>query len=293
MRTVTQLTALYPEKYIYDVAGFPSISAKDLVDRLTEQMMQYHPTLVLNEKVTGLTTGPTITLTTASGRTHYTKAVLIAAGVGAFNPRKLDVKGIADYENRGLFYFVNNVSIFNDKRLLIVGGGDTSFDWSLSLYPLARSIVQIHRSDKYRAHEDTVAKVKSLPIDLKPFHEVKAVYGEPNVECVTIFDNRTKAETHIECDAILLSLGYLTNLGPIKEWGLDLAGNTIRVTSRMETNLPGVYAAGDIVDYPGKHRIIATGFSEAAIAVNHSKVFVDPTAKAFPGHSSESVPHKV
>jgi len=176
---------------------------------------------------------------------------------------------------------------------MIVGGGDSAFDWSMNLCETAASIVQIHRSDKFRAHEDTVEKVKSLPVELKTFHEVKAVHGNGGVERVTIFDNRTKEEVDYDCDALLLNLGFLNNIGPIKEWGLEIVGNrTIAVNSRMETNLPGVYAAGDIVEYSGKLKLIATGFGEAAIAVNHAKAYVDPTSKVNPGHSSEQVPEK-
>jgi thioredoxin reductase (NADPH) len=287
-----QLTALYPEKYIYDVAGYPRVFAKDLVTNLTDQMMQYGPTLALDEKVTDLKAEEIVTLTTEKGNKHYSKAVIIAAGVGAFMPRKMDAKGLLELEGRGVHYFVNDTSKLAGKRLMIVGGGDSAFDWSMNLCEKATSIVQIHRSDKFRAHEDSVEKVKSLPVELKTFFELKEVHGDEFVEGVTIFDNRTKEEFKYECDALLLNLGFLTNLGPIKQWGLEIVGNAISVTSRMETNMPGVYGAGDIVDYPGKLKLIATGFGEAAIAVNHAKAHVDPSSKVNPGHSSEQVPEK-
>ena len=286
-----QLTALYPEKYIYDVAGYPKVYARDLVDNLTEQMMQYNPTLALDEKVTSLVVSDgLISLETERGNRHYGKSAIIAAGVGAFMPRKMAIAGLAELEGRGVYYFINDKSGLIGKRLMIVGGGDSAFDWAMNLAEAATSIVQIHRSDKYRAHEDSVVKVQSLLVDLKPFHELKEVHGEEYVEGVTIFDNRSKEEFYHECDALLLNLGFLTNLGPIKEWGFEIIGNSIHVNSRMETNLPGVYGAGDIVDYSGKLKLIATGFGEAAIAVNHAKAFIDPTAKVNPGHSSESVP---
>jgi len=287
-----QLTALYPEKYIYDVAGFPQVFAKDLVSSLTDQMMQYGPTLALDQKVTSLVADEIVTLTTETGAVHRSKSVIIAAGVGAFMPRKMDIRGIAELESRGVHYFVNDTSKLAGKRLMVVGGGDSAFDWSMNLCERATSLVQIHRSDKFRAHEDTVEKVKSLPIELKTFHELKEVHGDEHVTGVTIFDNRTKEEVFYECDELLMNLGFLTNLGPIKQWGLEIVGNAIHVTSRMETNLPGVYAAGDIVDYAGKLKLIATGFGEAAIAVNHAKAHVDPSSKVNPGHSSENVPEK-
>lgn len=284
-----QLAALYPEKYIYDVAGFPKVYARDLVNNLTEQMMEFNPTLSLDQKVVDLKSDAgVITLTTEKGVAHRTKSVVIAAGVGAFLPRKMDVSGLLELEGRGVFYFVNNKGSLAGKRLMIVGGGDSAFDWSMNLCEAATSITQIHRSDRFKAHEDTIEKVKSLPINLKTFHELKQVHGEEQVEGVTIFDNRTKEESYHEVDALLLNLGFLTNLGPIKQWGLEIVGNSVHVTSKMETNILGVYGAGDIVDYPGKLKLIATGFGEAAIAVNHAKAYIDPTAKVGPGHSSDS-----
>ena len=287
-----QLAALYPEKYIFDVAGYAKVYAKDLVENLSEQMMQYGPTLALDEKVVNLTSDGVVTMETEKGARHYAKSAVIAAGVGAFMPRKMAAAGIEELEGRGVHYFVGEKSLLQGKRLMVVGGGDSAFDWTMNLYDIAKSIVQIHRSDKYKAHEDSIQKVMSLPIEFKPFHEVKAVHGEEHVEGVTIFDNRTKEEFHYECDELLLNLGFLTNLGPIKQWGFHIVGNSIEVNSRMETNVPSVYGAGDIVTYDGKLKLIATGFGEAAIAVNHAKAKVDPTAKVNPGHSSENVPEK-
>ncbi len=289
-----QLSALYPEKYIFDVAGYAKVYARDLVENLSEQMMQYGPTLALDQKVVNLISNGVVTLETeqevnkvVQKRTHYAKAAIVAAGVGAFLPRKIAQAGLEELEGRGVHYFVTDKSILAGKRLVVVGGGDSAFDWTLNLYDAAKSILQIHRSDKYKAHEDTIKKVMALPVDFRPFHEVKAVHGEEHVEGVTIFDNRTKEEFFYPCDELLLNLGFLTNLGPIKQWGFEIVGNSIHVNTRMETSVPGVYGAGDIVTYDGKLKLIATGFGEAAIAVNHAKAHVDPAAKVNPGHSSE------
>jgi thioredoxin reductase len=287
-----QLSALYPEKYIFDVAGYAKVYARDLVENLSEQMMQYGPTLALDQKVVNLTSNGVVTMETEKGETHYAKSAIIAAGVGAFMPRKIAQAGLEELEGRGVHYFVTDTSILAGKRLVVVGGGDSAFDWTLNLYDTAKSILQIHRSDKYKAHEDTIEKVMALPIEFKPFFEVKTVHGEEHVEGVTIFDNRTKEEFYYPCDELLLNLGFLTNLGPIKQWGFEIVGNSIAVNTRMETSVPGVYGAGDIVTYDGKLKLIATGFGEAAIAVNHAKAHVDPAAKVNPGHSSESVPDK-
>ena len=285
-----QLSALYPEKYIYDVGGFPKILAKDLVEQFSEQAVQYEPSVCLSEKVQTLVrdadTG-VITLTTDKG-VHYTKTVLIAAGVGAFIPRRLDVAGLQELEEKGIQYFVNDTKTLHGKRLVIVGGGDSAFDWAMALATTATQCHLVHRSDRFRAHEDTVEKVLSGSSIVKAFHELKAVHGDERLEAVTIFDNRSGEETVIECDNLLLNLGFLTNLGPIKEWGLDIEKNAIRVDSTMQTTIPGVYAAGDICTYVGKLKLIATGIGEAGTAANFAKTFIDPAAKAFPGHSSDS-----
>lgn len=289
-----QLSALYPEKYIYDVGGFPKILAKDLVAQFAEQALQYSPTVCLEEKVLRLERvgGETaqdghLVLTTEKG-VHYTKTALIAAGVGAFLPRKMDIPDLDRLEGLGVHYFVTDPTSLEGKRLVIVGGGDSAFDWSMALGPKAASCLQIHRSDRFKAHEDTIQKVQaSGSVELRTFYELKAVHGEEHVEAVTVFDNRTGEEEYIECDALLLNLGFLTNLGPIKEWGLEIEKNAIRVDSTMRTNLTGVYAAGDICTYVGKLKLIATGIGEAGTAANFAKTFLDPGAKAFPGHSSD------
>ncbi|GAB4466612.1 MAG: NAD(P)/FAD-dependent oxidoreductase [Armatimonadaceae bacterium] len=287
-----QLSALYPEKYIYDVGGFPKILAKDLVRASADQALQYEPTVCLNEKVLLLEKQESgeIRLTTETEgqtRTHHTKTVLIAAGVGAFLPRKLDIPDIERLEGLGIHYFVGDLAQFADKRLVIVGGGDSAFDWALALGDRAASCLQIHRSDRFRAHEDTVEKVKASPVELRTFYELKAVHGEERLEAVTVFDNRTGEEEKIFCDHLLLNLGFLTNLGPIKDWGLEIEKNSIRVDTTMMTNIPGVYAAGDICTFPGKLKLIATGIGEAGTAANFAKTYIDPRAKAFPGHSSD------
>ncbi|MBC8139493.1 MAG: NAD(P)/FAD-dependent oxidoreductase [Fibrella sp.] len=285
-----QLSALYPEKYIYDVGGFPKVLAKDLVDQFAEQAIQYQPTVCLSEKVQTLTrdeASGVITLVTDKG-THLTKTVLIAAGVGAFMPRRMDVPGLQELEEKGIQYFVNDTKSLHGKRLVIVGGGDSAFDWAMALAEHATSCTLIHRSDRFRAHEDSVEKVLNGPADVRRFYELKAVHGEERLSAVTIFDNRTGEETTLECDNLLLNIGFLTNLGPIKEWGLDIEKNAILVNSTMQTNIPGVYAAGDICTYVGKLKLIATGIGEAGTAANFAKTFIDPGAKAFPGHSSDS-----
>ncbi|MER3456858.1 MAG: ferredoxin--NADP(+) reductase [candidate division GAL15 bacterium] len=283
-----QVTALYPDKYIYDVAGFPKILGKDLIRNQVEQAMQYNPTVVLNERVEVLKRLPdgNYRLVTHTGQEHFTRVVLIAAGIGAFTPKKYNRPELDRYEGRGLYFAVRNREDFRDRRVLVVGGGDSALDWALNLLPITRELTLIHRRDQFRAHEDSVRKLMSSSATVKLFYELKALEGNERVERAVLFNNRTREEEVLEVDAVLAFLGLVSNLGPIREWGLHIEDNAIVVNTKMETNLPGVYAAGDIATYPGKLKLIATGYGEAATAVNNAYTYLNPGAKAFPGHSS-------
>jgi thioredoxin reductase (NADPH) len=291
-----QVSALYPEKYIYDVAGFAAVKGKDLIAGCIEQGLQFGPTVCLGEKVEKLEKQEdgTFVLTTDKGA-HRTKTVIIAAGVGAFAPRKLpeyDPK-LDELEGKSIFYFVKELDVFKDKEVLIVGGGDSAMDWAMMLEPLARKITLIHRRDKWRAHEDSVKKVLNSSVDVRTFVEVKNVELEgEGVKSVTVFNNKTKEEDTLSIDTIVMCLGFIANIGPIKEWGLEIEGGGIKVSANsLETNIPGVYAAGDVARYEGKLGLIATGFGEAATAANYAKHFIDPNSRVFPGHSSERDGH--
>ncbi|GBD29814.1 Ferredoxin--NADP reductase 2 [bacterium HR32] len=283
-----QVTALYPDKYIYDVAGFPKILGKDLIRNQVEQAMQYEPTVVLNERVERLErlADGNYRLVTHTGQEHFTRVVLITAGIGAFTPKKYNRPELDRYEGKGLHFAVRNREDFRDRRVLVVGGGDSALDWALNLLPLVRELTLIHRRDQFRAHEDSVRKLLASPAKVKLFYELKALEGADRVERALIFNNRTKEEEVLEVDAVLAFLGLVSNLGPIREWGLVIEEDSIVVNTKMETNLPGVYAAGDITTYPGKLKLIATGYGEAATAVNNAYTYLNPGAKAFPGHSS-------
>jgi len=283
------LMALYPEKYIYDVAGFPKILAKDLVRQLEQQASQYPNQLHLGEKVTNLERDDDgiIVLTTDKGE-HYSKTVVICAGLGAYIPRRMDVPNIEKLEGRGVYYFCRRLNDFRDKNILIVGGGDSAFDYSMMLEPVAESITHIHRNSFFSAHEDSVRKVRNSSVRmLFPFWELAELEGEEWVTGARIVQTQTGEEEHLDVDAVVLNIGFLTNLGPIEDWGLELEKNSIRVDSRMRTNIEGIYAAGDIVTYDGKLKLISTGCGEVAIAVNNAKNFIDPKAKVSPGHSTD------
>ena len=286
-----QVAVLYPEKYIYDVPGYTKILAKDLVRNLVDQAFQYKPTVVLGERVTSLRKSNGIfELGTDKGTKHLSKAVLVAAGVGAFSPNRLEAKGAAEYEGRGVYYFVKDKSIFKGKSLLIVGGGDSAVDWALNIKDTAKKITLVHRRDVFRAHEGSVSDLMRSGVEVRLFYEVRSVIGDgTRVTRAVIFDNRTQAETTLDVDAILVNIGFRADLGPIKDWGLQIDGREIRANGSMETSIPGVFAAGDIAGPQGgvKLNLIATGYAQAALAVNVAKAFVDPTSKIFPGHSSE------
>jgi ferredoxin/flavodoxin---NADP+ reductase len=281
-----QVAALYPEKLIYDVAGFPAIKGQDLIERLVEQAAQYHPTYVLGERAETLERGEGggFHIGTHRGTHIVTRAVLITGGIGTFTPRPLP-DGEA-FEGRGLVYFVRELESMRDRDVLIVGGGDSACDWALNLEGIARSITLIHRRDRFRAHEDSVAKLYASSVRVMTFTEVARIEGVDSIERVTVFDNRTDERETLEVDRVVAALGFTSDLGPLKSWDVAIDGRNVLVGTRMETNLPGVFAAGDITEYEGKVRLIAVGFGEAATAVNNAAVHVDPSARVFPGHSS-------
>jgi thioredoxin reductase len=284
-----QLAALYPDKYIYDIAGFPKVLAQEFVDRQVEQALQFSPAVCLGEKVIDLRHRPDglIELRTEPGNIHLSRTVIVAAGVGAFVPRTLDLPDVERMEGKGVYYFVKDLEIFRGKRALVVGGGDTALDWAHSLLNVASRVTLIHRRGTFRAHEQALKEVLESSCQVLPFYELKALHGEDHIQAATIFDNRNGQEFTLDVDAVILGLGFLANLGPIKEWGLEIDRNAIPVDSTFQTNLPAVYAVGDIATYEGKLKLIATAIAEAAVAANYAKNYIDPTAKVAPGHSSD------
>jgi thioredoxin reductase len=281
-----QLAALYPEKYIYDVAGFPKVRAQELVDSLKEQVSQFETAVSLEETVENVSKNDEniFEIKTNQG-IHLSKTVIITAGCGAFQPRKLELDGAEKYEKANLHYFINDLNAFAGQKVLVCGGGDSALDWSLMLEPIAEKVTLTHRRDKFRAHEHSVENLMNSKVEIKTPYQVSELIGDEKIEKV-VLESKTGEKEEIDVDAVIVNYGFISSLGPIQEWGLDIEKGSIIVNSRMETNVPGIYAAGDITTYPGKIKLIAVGFGEAPTAVNNAKSYIDPKAKVQPGHSS-------
>ncbi|WP_018922981.1 NAD(P)/FAD-dependent oxidoreductase [Salsuginibacillus kocurii] len=283
-----QLAALYPEKNIYDIAGFPSVRAGKLVDDLIEQAYAFDPTVVLEETVELVNKHEdgTITIQTNAGF-HHSKTVVVTAGVGAFEPRRLKLDEAARLEKSRLHYFVDDMQKFAGKNVLISGGGDSALDWALMLEPIANQVTLVHRRDKFRAHEHSVELLQKSNVEVLTPYSLKAIDGtEAELEPTVLEHVKTGEEKIVHADDILVTHGFVSSLGPIKSWGLTVEKNALVVDSKMETNIEGIYAAGDIATYEGKVKLIATGFGEAPLAVNHAKAKIDPDAKLQPAHST-------
>jgi thioredoxin reductase (NADPH) len=283
-----QLTALYPEKCVYDMPGFPKVLAKDLARQMIEQGTQFHPELVLDETAASLSQEDGhYVITTASGKQLPTRTIIIAAGAGAFSPTKIGIPREEELLGKGIYYGVKEKSVFAGKKLAIVGGGDSAFDWALNLLDTASEISLIHRRDVFKAHDDSVEQVKNSAVEMKIWYAVKELHGEDVLTGVTLENTQTKETEHFACDAVIVNIGFKSNLGPIKDWGLEIEKNQVKVDEKYETNLPGIFAVGDVCAFPEKLKLIATGVGEAATAVCFAKTRLDPVAKLFPGHSSD------
>ena len=284
-----QLTALYPEKYVYDVPGFAKVLAKDLAQEMIKQGIQFEPDLVLDDTANELLAQPEggYLLKTLKGLELPTRTLIISAGAGAFQPTRIGVSREEEFHGSGIHYGVKDKSAFAGKSVAIVGGGDSAFDWALNLLDVADDITLVHRRDVFKAHESSIQQVKDSRVQMKLWHAVKELHGNGKLSGVTLENTQTKETHHHDCEAVIVNIGFKSSLGPIKDWGLEIEKNQIKVDDRYETNLPGVFAVGDVCAFPGKLKLIATGVGEAATAVCFAKTYLDPAAKLFPGHSSD------
>jgi ferredoxin/flavodoxin---NADP+ reductase len=284
-----QITALYPDKAIFDVAGFPSISGRDLVADLQRQMQQFNPTLALGEQGLELIRKEADNqwlLRTDQGE-HLTRSIIVSSGIGLFTPRRLGNAVFEAYEGRGLSYVMTNPAQYHGKRVAIVGGGDSAVDWANHLAPHAEIVYLIHRRDEFRAHESSVELVRSHTAIKAPAQIVDMRDSGGHLEEIVLDFGPDRERETLRVDAVLAFLGFVSSPGPIAEWGLTLEKNLIVINQRCETNLPGIYAIGDCAWFEGKAKLIAVGFGEAATAVNNLAVYIDPKKSVFPGHSTK------
>ncbi|RAS81311.1 NAD(P)/FAD-dependent oxidoreductase [Priestia endophytica] len=282
-----QLSALYPEKYIYDVAGFPKIRAGELVNNLKEQINQFSPSVALEKAVQSVEKqADGVFKLTTDKEVHFSKTIIITAGNGAFQPRKLQIEGAEQYESKNLHYFIDDLNKFAGQRVMICGGGDSAVDWALMLEPIAEKVTLVHRRDKFRAHEHSVEKLINSKVDIKTPYIPEELVGEENIKQVVLHHAKNEEKEVIDIDALIVNYGFISALGPIKDWGLEIEKNSIVVNTKQETNIEGIYAAGDVCTYGGKVKLIASGFGEAPTAISNAKAYIDPKARVQPAHST-------
>lgn len=280
-----QLTEIYPKKPIYDIPGYPSVLAGELIDNLMKQIEPFKPGFTLGERVESLekTNDGKWLLTTSRNTTIKSAVVVIAAGLGSFEPRKPAIPELVNYEYKGVDYIIKDPTIYQSKKLVIAGGGDSALDWTIYLSNIAEHITLVHRRKEFRGAPDSVDKVLSLAqegkIDLITEAEVTALKGETVLQSLHI-KHDTKGEITIDADYFIPLFGLSPKLGPIAEWGLNLDKNDIHVnTYDYQTNLPGIYAIGDINTYPGKLKLILCGFHEATLMCQSAFHHVYPDKK--------------
>ena len=284
-----QVTALYPEKQIFDVAGFPAVRGRDLVAGLVEQAASADPVYLLGRTALSLDHGDDgVVVGLDDGTRVRAGAVVITAGIGTFSPRPLPAA--EGWVGRGVEFFVPRLEPYVGRDVLVVGGGDSALDWALHLEPVAASVTLVHRRDRFRGHERTVAQVMASSVEVLVHAEVAALRGPAGPDGVEVL---AEADVSVAgsvvtrpAQAVVAALGFVADLGPLQAWGIEVDHRHVCVDPAMRTNLARVFAAGDVTDYPGKVRLIATGFGEAATAVNNATVVLDPAAHVFPGHSS-------
>ncbi|MCH8274969.1 MAG: NAD(P)/FAD-dependent oxidoreductase [Armatimonadetes bacterium] len=282
-----QLAALYPDKPIYDMPGFPEVLAGELAEQMYIQASRFNPEYTLGEQCRALECRDGVWALGTSNSEYLTRTAVICGGVGSFTATKIGVEREEFFEGRGLSYGVQNREALRNKRVVVVGGGDSALDWTLSLRGIASEITLVHRHDKFRGHEDSARELLESDVNIRLWEVVTELLGEDQLTGVKTLNRKSEETVTIPCDWLTVNIGYKSRLGPIKKWGLELEKNQILVNSRMQTNLPGIYAAGDLCTYDGKLELIATGVGEVSIAVNNAKHYIDPEARVFPGHSTD------
>lgn len=283
-----QVSMLYPEKAIFDIPAYPTISGTELINNLSEQISRFDQTICLDEEVQNVykEDDGTFVLKTSKGM-HYSKAVIIAAGNGAFQPRKLDIEGAEQYERKTLHYYVNNIEQFKERTVVVCGGGDSAVDWALTLEPIAKKVYLVHRRNKFRAHEHSLSLLEKSSVEtVTPFIPYNLNGEGHQLQSVLLKEVRSDQLKEVQVDDFLVNYGFTSSIGPMKDWGFDVIRNEIPINTRMETSTPGIYAIGDICTYDGKIKLIATGFGEAPTAINNAMSYINPDERVQPMHST-------
>lgn len=272
-----QLTAIYPEKWVYDIPGIPAIRGKELNENLLRQIAPYGIPRSLNEEVVLVRKNRNniLCIETRRGTTISAKTVMLCLGMGAHIPRRLNIDNLTEYEGKGVHYGVHSIDTFRNKRVIVVGGGDSALDLALTIVNDCQSLYVLHRSDRFNAHEETTKKLYASNAEIKTFTELTSIQGDQNhVTHATIRNSKTGETDVIEIDEIIIAIGLLFNLECLAEWGLEMEGNCVHVDHNRRTSIPGIYAAGDIASYPGKVKLIGTGTAEIIQAVNDAKSYI-------------------
>jgi thioredoxin reductase (NADPH) len=282
-----QLSEIYPKKPIYDIPGYPSVLAQELIDNLKEQITPFHPSYTLGERIEGLEKRgeADFLLTTNMGTQIEAKAVVIAGGLGCFEPRKPVVEGLEDFENgKGINYMILEPEFYRNKNMILAGGGDSALDWTIHLANIAKKVTLVHRSESFRGAPDSVNKVMQLAaegkINLILNSNLTHVHGNGQLHSVSMEDSKTKESTTIETDYLIPLFGLSPKLGPIENWNLNIDKNAIEVnTEDYSTNIPGIWAIGDINTYKNKLKLILCGFHEAALMSHSVYKYINPGVK--------------
>lgn len=286
---------IYPEKMIWDVGGVPPILGGQLIEHLIEQAKTFDPTIVFNQKVEHLErqSDGTFILTSSTGEKHYSKTVILAVGYGVLSMQKLEIEGADKYEVTNLHYTVQELEIFRDKHVLISGGGNSAVDWANELEPIAASVTVVHRRDEFGGHEKSVLKMRDSSVCLKTPYEVVQLHGDGElIQSVSIENKETGEIERIELDAIIVNHGLKCDYGALEKWGLNIEDGVAIVNEKRETNIEGIYGAGDFVDYPSKVRYIAGAFTDGILALNSAKLYLEPDAPKVAYVSSHNIRFK-
>ena len=286
---------IYPEKMIWDVGGVTPILGGQLIEQLVEQARTFEPTIVLNQKVERLEkqSDGTFILTSSTGEKHYSKTVILAVGYGVLSMQKLEIAGVDRYEVTNLYYTVQELEIFRNKHILISGGGNSAVDWANELVPIAASVTIVHRRDEFGGHEKNVIKMRESTVSIKTPYEVVQLHGDGDlIQSVSIANKETDEIEQLEVDAVIVNHGLKCDYSALEEWGLAIQDGVAIVNEKRETNIEGVYGAGDFVDHPSKVRLIAGAFTDGILALNSAKLYLEPDAPKVAYVSSHNIRFK-